>query len=265
MDAPCLFLFRAFFASLVLLASVDVPARAQLTADRPGFGDGASTVTPRTVQMELGYAYTGNGETTHELGQLLLRYGLTNALELRGGIGSLFLTNPRRSASLATTAGSVWEGGYSGTSAGVKLRLYDTRATTLSSVATVELPTEAGTNRTPDDRARQEVKLAFDASLIRSLTVSVNVGTAFFYASGFRDDRASEWLFIPTLSMPLSDSIGTYLGYAGFYSDSPDTHWLEAGLAVLEDSDTQFDVNAGLRLDGQSDAFFLGGGIAHRF
>jgi len=232
-------------ASLSLVPSVS----AQISADRPGFGDGTTTVAPGTFQAELGYAFNGNGLNSQELGQLLLRYGVTPALELRGGVGSYVINE------------SPFDDGYAGTSVGAKLRLVRTATSALSGVATLGLPTGTGAFDTPDDRARQTLKLAFDGALGEGLTLSVNGGASFFYT----DDSAVEWLFIPTLSFGLTEATGAYVGYAGFYDDGPNANWVEGGLTFLANPDTQLDVNTGLRVDDNGNDFFLGVGVAHRF
>lgn len=239
---------------LVLVWTVlSVEPRAQISADRPGFGNGSTTVGAGTIQAGLGYAFRGNGGNSHELGQLLLRYGLSDALEVRGAINS-YVVNA-----------SPVENGYTGTGVGAKVRLFQNDISALSGLATVDLPTGTGVYDRGDDRARQELTLAFDGALGEGLTFSVNGGASFYYDAGVQDDRAVQWLFIPTLSFGLTESTGAYVGYAGFYDDGSSTNWVEGGFTFLSTLDTQFDVNAGLVLDDHSDNYFLGLGLAHRF
>lgn len=241
-------------AALVLvLGTAPLSSSAQISADRPGFGDGSTTVAPGTFQAGLGYAFNGNGINSHELGQLFLRLGLTDGLELRGGVNSYVVNE------------SPIDNGYNGTGVGAKLRLFQNELSALSGVATLSLPTGTGAFDTRDDRARQEVKLAFDGALGETITLSVNGGASFFYSAGVQDDRAVRWLFIPTLSFGITESTGAYVGYAGFYDDGPNANWVEGGVTVLSTSDTQFDVNTGLRIDDNGDDFFLGLGVARRF
>lgn len=233
--------------STLLLLIEPGPAAAQFAPDRPGFGDGTSIVRAQTLQAELGYALGVNGRTTHELGQLLLRYGMNDALELRGHVNS-YVVSDRAD-------------GYSGTGVGAKVRLWRSPLSQLSGVATLDLPTGTGPFDSPDDRARQELKLAFDGALGDNLTLSANGGLRFFYT----DDAQTEWLFIPTLSTNLNARTGFYVGYAGFYTENMDMNWVEGGLTYLSGPNTQLDINGGLRLDEGSRRVFLGLGLAHRF
>lgn len=237
----------------ILCSGLPQMAQSQITADRPGFGVAAPTVAEGTFQAGVGYAYNGNGITSQELGQLLLRYGVSNTLELRGGINSFVVFE------------SPIDNGYVGTSVGAKVRLVENETSTLSGLASVALPTGTGPFDTADDRARQELRLAFDGMLGEGLTVSINGGTRFFYSAGVQDDRFVEWLFIPTLSFDVTESAAAYVGYAGFYTDVANQNWVEGGLTIQSNPNTQFDVNTGLRIDDNADAFFLGVGVAHRF
>jgi len=248
---------RSFLGALSLLLGVALamPAvsSAQLTTDRPGFGVAAPTVSDASFQAEFGYAFNGNGITSQELGQVLLRYGVNERLELRGGVNSYVINE------------SPVDNGYTGTSVGAKYELLNSQTSRLSGVASLALPNGTGPFDTADDRARQQLALAFDGMLGENLTLSVNGGASFFYSAGQQNDRFLQWLLIPTLSVGVTESTNAYVGYAGFYNEFRNQNWVEGGLTVLSNPDTQFDVNTGLRLDERSDAFFIGFGVSHRF
>ncbi|WP_263818329.1 transporter [Salinibacter sp.] len=221
-------------------------ATGQIAADRPGFGDGTTTVAPGTVQAELGAAAANDDFGTNgELGQLLLRYGVADVLELRGGVGSVALDAPGTE--------------YTGTSVGGKLRLAQSSLSAFSLVSTWTLPT--GTGAFESDRVSQTLALAYDGALGEGLGISVNGGTEVPYGG----DADPSYLFIPTLSVDLADGIGAYVGYAGFYSTGLNTNYVEAGLSLLSSPDTQLDVNTGLQIDEDRSAFVAGLGLAHRF
>lgn len=244
--APRLLLFV-----LVLLGSFGLrPVLAQIGADRPGFADGAVTVDDQTVQAELGYALRQNGGTTHEIGQLLLRGGLSDRIELRGRAGSIQVAD-----------GSA---AYDGAALGAKVGIFETRAAMVGVMAMTDLPL-ATTPRAPD-RARQELTLAFTGALSERAILTMNTGTRFFFSGGTQDDRASEGLFIPTLALGLSETVGAFVGYAGIYGQGGNRNWIEGGLTLLTNSDTQLDLNGAVRVDEHAEApFFLGVGVSRRF
>jgi len=238
--------------ALALVIGIGAPAvvRAQITADRPGFADGTATVAPGTVQGELGYAFSeAGGATAHEFGQVLLRTGLTDHVELRGGLGSY-------------TVNSGDDNGYDGASVGAKVTPLRTSTAALGAVATTTLP--VGTTPGADDRARQTVKLAFDAALTDRLAIGVNSGASVYYSAGSQNERDPEGLFLAALGGSLTSSVDAFVGYAGFYGKTDNRSWVEGGFTVLATSDTQLDVNGGVRVDGNEEAFFLGLGVAQR-
>ncbi|MCS3700710.1 hypothetical protein GGQ20_002027 [Salinibacter ruber] len=230
--------------AVVLLAPSS--ATGQISADRPGFGDGPATVAPGTVQAELGAAAANDDFGTNaELGQLLLRYGVADFLELRGGVGSFALDAPDTE--------------YTGTSVGGKLRLAQSSLSALSVVSTWALPT--GTGAFENERVSQSLALAFNGALGEGLGLSANAGTSVPYGG----DADPSYLFIPTLSFGVTDRVGAYVGYAGFYTTGLNRNYVEAGLTLLSSPNTQLDVNTGLQVDENRGAFFAGLGLAHRF
>jgi len=256
-------------------------AQAQIASDRPGLGDGAAVVAPRTVQAELGYQLgqaSGNGTdaTLHNFGQLFLRFGLTDYLELRAGIGSIGVLSVDGVDENASGYIGAGQGTSNfGTTLGTKVRLLETETATLSGLASISLPTTTGDFDTVNDRARQEVKGILDAALGSNLSLTVNAGANFFWSEGddvFGSDREVEYVFIPTLNIGLTETTSAYVGYAGFYSDdsrpidAANTNFVETGVTFLATPDTQIDLNGGLRVDDNVDSeFFVGVGLSQRF
>lgn len=245
----------------VLTALLLLPTGAQaqdvISSDRPGIGNRPATVAPGTFQAELGYGFNreenpGSETTLHDVGQLLLRFGATERLEIRGGVGSLgFRSN------------GTDDSGYQGLNLGAKANLFQSETASVSALATTSLQsTQTGTFDGVDDRARQDLTLIGNFALGTRLSLTTNVGTQFFYT----DDAAQSFTFIPTLNIGLNDQIGAYVGYAGTYNDGPNQNFVEGGLTFLATPNTQLDVNTGFRIDDNVDTgFFLGLGIAQRF
>jgi hypothetical protein len=241
---------RALFACWMLGIGVLVlpntaVGQGAITADRPGFGDGASVLAPRTVQIGAGaVAATDDFGANGEIGQVLLRVGVTEFLEVRGGVGSAAIDAPDLE--------------YTGTSLGAKLRLVQQPTSTVSLVSSWSLPT--GSGAFTSDVVAQTLKLAVDGALGEDLTLSVNGGATVPY-----DDGDPVYQLIPTLTIAVNETVGAYVGYAGFYADGPNANFVETGVTLLSSLDTQLDLNTGLQIDDNGDAFFIGAGIAHRF
>lgn len=274
-------------AALALLVAVAAPpaqgqrADAPIASDRPGFATGATTLASGTLQAELGYGYTAQNfsnpvldeaidgrKSIHSLGQLLLRYGVTNAVEVRANVGSYGLSEEPTGVTVQpgdVAPNTELDGGYNGAALEAKARLFRGPTATLSVFSSTSVPLGSGPFEVPDERARQTVLALLDGALGQNLTLTINAGPSFYWSAGEQDDRLFTAVFIPTLSVSINERTGGYVGYAGEYSEGANATFVETGLTYLVTPDTQVDVNGGLRADDNQDAFFLGLGLAHRF
>jgi len=69
--------------------------------------------------------------------------------------------------------------------------------------------------------------------------------------------------FLPSLALPTSKPVGVFLGYAGFFAESQNQHFLEGGLTWVPTPDLQLDANGGV--DPDSGGYFVGIGLATRW
>ena len=268
---------RVAFAVAMLALLVAPAAQAQISSDRPGFSNSAATVSQGTFQAELGYDLTQNTTgpetfSTHSLGLLLLRYGVTDGVELRANVGSIgFVEQPDFSNAGETELESGYLGtGLDGLTAGpsleVKGRFFQSETVTLSGFSQTSFPSlMSGPFETPDDRARQTLALLVDGALGENLSLTVNGGASFFWSGGDQDDRTFAALFIPTLNFSINEQVGAYVGYFGQYWEFPNTNFVEGGFTYLLSDDTQIDINGGYRIDDNADGYFLGLGLSQRF
>ncbi|WP_179862247.1 transporter [Longibacter salinarum] len=275
---------RTLYAALAVLvaATMAVPsAQAQmydepLTSDRPGFSNAAATLQQGAFQTELGYSFANTADvfgdesaSSHNLGQLLLRYGVTDAFELRANVGSYeyqevldpSLTNPS-----LTDPETTYEGGYFGPSVEAKARLFRNETSTLSAFSSTLLPVQTGFyDSNPDQRAIQTLALLLDGQLGTGVSLTINGGTQFYWDGGVQEDRQFSALFIPTLNFAINDQVGAYVGYYGEYTEFANTNFVEGGLTFLANENTQLDLNTGYRVDDNLDQFFIGLGLSQRF
>jgi len=239
---------------LILLILAEPPqARGQevIAADRPGLGSGSAVVDPGILQLEAGAQWAQQGEEDlYSLGQVLLRIGLSERLEIQGFGNSLVI---RRDVE------DTGEG-FEDVALGAKLNLL-TRGpgdATVSILGQVNLPT--GSQEFGSDESVPAATLLTDLSLSETLGLGANLGL-----SGFASD-VEEQLFVsltPSLSFPDHPSLGLYGGYAGFFADSGDMHYAEAGITWLGSDNQQLDLNGGVNLE--SGDLFLGAGLATRW
>jgi len=257
-------------STLALLLALTVPsAQAQMTdapvtSDRPGLSNAAATVSQGTFQAELGYDLSQNttGEealSTHSLGLLLLRYGVTDRIEFRANVGSIGFDEQ-----FAGTDTEL-ESGYNGAAIEAKIKLFENATTTVSGFSSTSVPLSTGPFESVDDRSQQTLALLLDGALGQNLTLTVNGGANFFWDAGEQEDRAVTALFIPTLNFAINDQAGAYVGYFGQYRDTANTNFVEGGFTYLVSPNTQIDLNGGFRVDDNEDGFFVGVGLSQRF
>jgi hypothetical protein len=205
-------------------------------------------MTAGRLQVESGYGYgTGSGAASHNLGQVLLRYGLTDWLEARGGVGSYVVNETPR------------QDGYSGTTLGAKAALLEGGPLSAGLLATTGLPT--GTGAYDGSQAWQDLTLALGAPVAGPVSVASNVGHQFTIGEGLE----GETTLTTTLLFSASETVGLGLGYAGFYASGLNRNYLEGGATLRTAPDTQLDVNWAYQIDGYADQVLLGVGISHRF
>ena len=244
---------KTCFGVLLALA-VSLPSLAQtISADRPGFGDGTSTVATGRLQVEGGYAFSKAGAVEQqEIGQVLIRAGISPQIE-----GRVFLN------SYVIQQEPAEEKGTGDFGIGLKANLLDGSSRglpNLAALASTTLPR-------PDapfgsDVWSQTFKLAADWSITESAAISANAG----YATS--DEGGSDLYPLLTVSLGTTlpnTEIGAYAGYARFVQEDDTENWIEAGLTHLFSRSTQIDVNGAYRMDEGTDRFFFGAGIAQRF
>jgi hypothetical protein len=222
-------------------------AHAQISPDRPGFGDGSTSMNAARFQVESGYGLgLQSGTASHSLGQLLLRYGLTDWLEARAGLGSYVLN------------GAPQTSGYNGTTLGAKASLLRDGPVSVGLQATTGLPT--GTGPFSATRVWQRATLAASTPVAGPLAFATNVAHTFTYGQSL----SGETKLTTTLLLSASETVGIGLGYAGFYTPGANRNYLEGGATYRAAPNTQLDVNWAYQLDGTNEVL-LGLGVAQRF
>ena len=243
--APALLGTLLLLALLPTLAAAQArPPADQIASDRPGLGDGSHVLAPGVWQLELGGTIEKAGFDEFATGTALIRWGLA-PLELRFFVPTLAVARGEEETELGDLG------------VGAKLPLASSDGWTWSLGGAVTFPT--GSESYTADDATGSAALLADGSLSPEVALGVNLG----YGFGFDDAGSGTLSVIVTPSFAVTQSVNGYAGYAGFLSEGADRHFLEAGLTTLADDDTQWDLNGGFDLE--SDAWFIGIGLAHRW
>jgi hypothetical protein len=231
-----------------------------LVTDRPDATESSETVARGRFQLEAGYSYASLEQTDlHSIGELLLRVGLLDQLELRVGFNALALT---RSNGMSSS-------GLQNLGIGAKLGILSGGGVgharpTIALLAGTTLPT--GSDNVDDPRPRVEARVA----AAWDLTARFSVGTNLIWSSIQEDesgDRFEAWGLSVALGYGLSDRWGAYFEYFGAYptGDRGGEDFLNTGLTYLINNDLQLDGRVGYRLNSPDTDYFVGAGTSVRW
>jgi len=236
-------------------------AEEPLVSDRPDFTESPETVAPGRFQLEAGYTFTRRGDDKqHALGELLLRVGLWQQIELQvGGNSYVWLDSPDGDAD-----------GFEDLSLGVKIKLVEgseqfelTRPTVGVIIATT-LPT--GADDLGEDEPQPEFILAMAWDLSERFSLASNLNYAYASEDG---DRFHQFSGSLVLEYQLTERWGTYIEYFGFVPESdngPNESFFDGGLTYLVNDNLQLDASAGVGVfNGRSPDYFTGFGVSWRW
>ncbi|MGB5815130.1 MAG: transporter [Thermoanaerobaculia bacterium] len=256
---------KASFLAVAVLVCLTGPLVAQsvqeepLVTDRPDFTESAETIAPGRVQLETGYTMIDEGEDTETeaWGEVLVRIGVSQRVELRLGLNS-YLQTTRPGEDLS---------GFQDSSVGVKIKLRDTiEGSARPQVALLlgtTLPTGSSEYREPHARPGSALALAW--CLSSRIGLGANLNYAYLSEEG---EQFSELAGSVAIGYGLSKRLGGYLEYFGFNSPSrsgPDSHFLDGGFTWLLSNNAQLDARAGVGLNSAAADFFVGVGAAWRW
>lgn len=239
------------------------PASRPLTADRPDFTEGASTVGRGVLQIEFGYTFGGdwsggNSVQTHALGELLLRGGVAaDWLEFRVAATPVTRVDSRESGASETGIEDLYLG------AKLALTRQAGRIPALAVLPQMTLPT--GSTLFSGGRALPGVNLAYSWDVPGGLSLAGSTQVNLAVADG--DDSYPEWAQSAVAAAGVGTRGGVYGEWYAFLpmgADAPKEHYLNAGLTWLTADDSQWDIRVGVGLNDAAEDFFAGVGAAVR-
>lgn len=231
-----------------------------LVTDRPDFTESTETVKLGRFQLEGGYTFTRiDNNKEHTLGELLLRIGAGQRLELRIGISSYALTRSPSGNSSGFHDGLI----------GVKVKLVEgsgqfglDRPDVALIVATT-LPT--GSDAFHEKKLQPEAIIAFGWDLSKPLALASNLNYAYATEGGKRFDQFSGSI---SFGYSLTERVGSYLEYFSFIpssKDGPNSKHINSGLTYLVNYNYQLDVRVGIGLNEETPDYFFGFGASWRW
>ena len=220
-----------------------------LSTDRPNFTGSVTTLPRGRVQVEAGYTFTDDvGVNLHTLGEVWLRVGLADHMELLVGLNSF-----------AWTDGPNATSGFEDASVGVKAEL-PVRAVN----AALSLVTSVPTGKVGESKAQPEIRLTLERGLGSGVSLASNLNIGIPVQGGERFTRFAGSL---TAGFSMTPRFGTYVEYyvlvpAGLRAD--DAGFANAGVTFLASPDLQLDARLGAVVHGPTASLFFGVGVAVR-
>lgn len=240
---------------VLFIIGLNIVQAQNFSPDRPGIGNGSFITPENMLGLEAGAQFSTNDFVNgFSIGQLLLRYGIEENLELRATLGSY------TSSTVTLLGGERTDSGIQDMAIGAKYNFLSGEGRpNVSGLFNLSLP--VGADAFTNDEFVPALGVLADHSLNDMWGISSNLG--YNFGVGDLDDS---WLFTltPGFSIPSRDSIAGYFGYAGMYfGEGFNQHWLEAGGIYVLDEGAQLDVNLGYETEGET--FFIGAGFAKGF
>jgi hypothetical protein len=238
-----------------------------LESDRPDFTECSTTVGFHRFQVESGYTFTqavGGDPThdTHDLPELLVRYGIAERLELRlaWNEGMVFDQYTDRQ-----TGRVVAENGSTDLDMGFKYAISKQQKWCPRSAVIVSASAPVGA---PGQSSRQVdplINYLYSWEFTKKLSLNCSTGSLWTAESG---DHFWQFSQSASVEYELTEKLHIFNEWFALFryesNDNRPQHYYDAGLTYLVTPNFQLDWRAGLGLSNASDGFFTGCGLVIR-
>jgi len=241
-----------------LLILRPVPLEEPLVTDRPDFTESTDAVPRGHLQIEAGYTFTYDsgdpGTRSHDFPQALFRLGVATGVELRIGVPGY----------ARIEQGDDHVDGLTDTSVGAKVKLLEQDGLVPHFGVLGEVTFPTGADGITSDGVDPKVGLLWAYDLTDRLSLAGNVN--FASVSEDDDDRFFETSVSTALGVGITDDLGVFIEYFGFFRDTAGpTHFIDGGVTYLIGPNLQLDGFVGFGLNGRADDVFAGGGVSWRY
>jgi hypothetical protein len=236
--------------------------------DRPDRTESSFVVPQGTWQFELGWSHGdvsdgGTQESSDQIPETLVRYGLLRELELRVGWNGVQRQSITEDDATETTRGA------GDMQLGVKVALWDEEGARPRTALLVGTSLPAGSERFSTHRPDPVIRLAMSNGLMERLTLGWNLGTVWQTSEESSQDRDTFPRGIYSISLGISafENTGFFVEYFGdtaLNGSSRAANNMDAGITHSLRSNLQLDFAAGTGLSSETLDWFLGIGVSFR-
>lgn len=241
-------LFLAMFFSGQVLAE-------DLVGDRPDFTESALAVPDGTWQLEAGFTVNSQEEVSvFSLGEILLRRGISETMELRFVLPSYFQISYEDSQLESNK-------GQGNAAIGFKHELKQGDGATPQLAVLSHLIMPWGHPSVSDLDYASNAVLAAEWGL-NNVGLGVNAGGE----AVFTDDTEFNKWFSASLAYGASERLGLYVeAYTLIDDESNSANFVNAGMTVLVNPDLKLDLRVGSGSSDDQDETYFGAGVVTRF
>ena len=227
-------------------------------ADRPDFTESAETVPPGSIQAEGGFAVgREDGNTSHTLGELLIRVPAGNRAEIRVALNSYSIER----------APGLTRRGFEDIAVGTKVRLIEREGRSLvpsvSILALTTLPT--GHRDIGSSVMQPTAKLALGWQLSERLSLGSNANYTYASEDG---TRFSQWAASASLGAEITPRLESFVEWFGVSPTSlgaKRADYLDAGAAMKFGGVLRLDARVGANTRRATRDYFVGFGASRRW
>jgi hypothetical protein len=237
--------------SISLASAQDVDT---VNPDRPSFSTSTHTVPKGEVQLEGGFTRARSGSAVgYDIGQILVRAGVSRRVELRAGIPSYEIVE--------FPAGRVT--GADDVLVETKVLLVSRKRVALGALASATLPT--GSRDVVEHTFQPGGTLITDITVSNAVSVTCNASYSRATTSGLRYNSVSG---VSTVNLSLSSNTSVFTEFFAFnqFHDRPQKY-IGAGAALRVGKHTSIDASGGFGIHNGFDGpdRYFGAGISRLF
>lgn len=238
-----------------------------LESDRPDFTEASTTVGYERLQIEAGYRYTLGkdgepGHNTHDLPELLVRYGLAERLELRiaWDEGMVFDRSVDRALGRVIT-----DTGSTDVEFGFKYALTKQKKWLPQSALIVAVTAPVGSPGQTSGQVDDRINYCYSWQFTKQVSLNCSTGNL---STRVSNDHFSQFFHSMSVEYELTEKLHVYNEWFVICrlnaNDNRPQHYYDGGLTYLVTPNFQLDWSAGIGLSETSDRFFTGCGLTVR-